>query len=298
MGPNPILRKLGFAADDRVVIVHADDLGMCHAGLLAFAELADFGLVSSAAVMVPCPWFLEAAAFCRVHPGLDIGVHSTLTCEWGTYRWGPISTRDPASGLIDEQGYFPRASEEIQAHARPEAVAQELAAQVKRALEAGIDATHVDTHMGAVVHPQFMQSYIQLALQWGLPPMVPRLDEASLRLRGLDAEGAAFALRLLAQLEEQGLPLLDGLVGLPLNWPEERVAQAKQAFDALPPGLTHFIIHPAADTPELRAITPDAPSRIADYQAFTSTELRDHVRNSGVHVIGYRALRDLMRKGH
>jgi hypothetical protein len=101
MDPNPVLRKLGFADDDRVVIIHADDIGMCQATMSAFADLVDFGLISSGAVMVPCPWFPQAAAYCRQHPLVDLGVHLTLTSEWDGYRWGPVSTRDPASGLID-----------------------------------------------------------------------------------------------------------------------------------------------------------------------------------------------------
>jgi hypothetical protein len=83
-------------------------------------------------------------------------------------------------------------------------------------------------------------------------------------------------------------------VMLPLDQPADRVEQAKRAFDTLPPGLTHFIIHPAQDTPELRAITPDWQSRVADYQAFTSSELRSYVEGSGLHVVGYRALRELL----
>ena len=108
MSTNPFLKKLGFAADARVVIIHTDDIGMCQASVGAFRDLIDFGLISSAAVMVPCPWFPEVAALCRSRPGIDMGVHLTLNSEWDSYRWGPISTRDPASGLLDEEGYFYR----------------------------------------------------------------------------------------------------------------------------------------------------------------------------------------------
>ncbi len=295
MPANPVLRKLGLAEKDRVVIIHADDVGMCQATLPAFAELMDLGLVSSAAAMVPCPWFLALAAYCREHPGVDVGVHSTLTSEWETYRWGPISTRDPASGLLDPQGCFPRKSEEVQACADPEAARRELDAQVKRAVEAGIDVTHVDTHMGAVAHPRLMEAYLQVALAWQLPPMLPRLDEAGWRTLGLDAETAAQAETLARLLEAQGVPLLDDIRGLPLDRPEDRIGQAKAVFNSLRPGITHLIIHPAVDTPELRAITPDAAARVADYRAFISPELRDYVHSLGIHVIGYRALRDLMR---
>jgi len=105
---NTALRELGFSAADRVVIVHADDVGMCNATVNAFFELADYGVISSGSVMVPCPWFPAVAAACRGNADIDVGVHLTLTSEWDRYRWGPISTRDPASGLLDEEGYFYR----------------------------------------------------------------------------------------------------------------------------------------------------------------------------------------------
>ncbi len=296
MKPNPILRKLGFADQDRVVIIHADDVGMCQATIPALAELVDLGLISSAAIMVPCPWFLEAASYCRGHPEADVGVHLTLTSEWDTYRWGPISTRDPASGLLDEEGCFYHASEQAQEHGNPEAVDIELRAQLERALTAGIDVTHVDTHMGTVAHPAYIPAYVRLALEHRIPAMVPRLDEAGWQDLGLDAATATFATQFVENLEAQGMPLLDRVVTLPLDQPENRLALAKQTLDALEPGLTHFIIHPAQDTPELRAITPSSwQCRVADYRTFTSKELRDHVRDSGLQVIGYRALRRLMR---
>lgn len=295
MNPNPVLGRLGFADDDRVVIIHTDDIGMCQATVSAFADLVDFGLISSGAVMVPCPWFPEVAAYCRQHPQVDLGVHLTLTSEHDRCRWGPISTCDPASGLIDEEGYFYRQSEEVQEHGDATAVQAELQAQVARALAAGIDVTHVDTHMGTVAHPKFVSAYVQLAMQHGLPPMILRLDEAGWRKMGMDGETAAFAAQFVSQLEVQGMPLLDHLVALPLEQPAGRVERAKKTLDSLLPGLTHFIIHPAQDAPELRAITPSWPGRVADYQAFTSEELRDYVRHSGVQVIGYRALRELMR---
>ena len=133
MMPNPVLRKLGFDNDDRVVILHADDVGMCQATIPAMVDLVDFGLLSSYAVMVPCPWFPQTAAYCRQHPEVDVGVHSTLTSEWDSYRWGPISTRDEASGLLDEEGYFYHLSEQVQEHGQTAAVQAELQAQVERA---------------------------------------------------------------------------------------------------------------------------------------------------------------------
>jgi len=297
MHPNPVLEKLGFSNDDRVAIIHTDDIGMCQASVSAFEELWDFGLISSGATMVPCPWFLEAAAYCRENPQVDMGVHLTLTSEWETYRWGPISTRDLGAGMIDFEGYFYHSSEEAQEHGDPEAVQLEMRAQVDRAIALGIDPTHIDTHMGSVAHPKFLPGYLQLAVQHAAPPMIMRNDEQGWLDFGLEPETAKLGALMVAQTEEMGIPLLDHLEQLALDQaatPEERIEYAKQSFDELEPGITHFIIHPSVNTPELRDITPDWPYRVADYQAFKSEELRDYIRDSGVQVIGYRTLKELM----
>jgi chitin disaccharide deacetylase len=295
MQPNPILNKLGFSNDDRVVIIHTDDIGMCQATVAAFAELVDFGLISSGAVMVPCPWFLAAADFARSHPQADMGVHLTLTCEYEHYRWGPLSTRDPASGLLDAQGCMHKTSEAVWENADPEAAAAELKAQVEHALAAGMNLTHIDTHMGTVAHPQLIPGYIQMATRYGLPPMIPRLSAEELASQNhVDAGTAEMIAGMIGLLEEMGIPLLDGLTGLPLDNPDDRLQQAKAALDALQPGVTHFIIHPAKDTPELRAITASWPSRVADYETFTNEAMRTYIKDTGIQVIGYRALKDLM----
>jgi predicted glycoside hydrolase/deacetylase ChbG (UPF0249 family) len=297
MDPNPYLKRLGFAPDDRVVILHTDDIGMCQASVAAFADLFAAGIVSSGAVMVPCPWFLEAARFAREHPLADLGVHLTLTSEWETYRWGPVSTREPDTGLLDSEGCFPHRSQTVWESAQPVAAQIELEAQIKHAIRAGVRPTHIDTHMGAVANVKFMEGYVSLAWAYHLPPMVPRLDEAGFQARGMDSEGAMIAARYIYEQEASGLPLIDHLEGMPLDSPEDRMQRTKQALAALEPGLTHFIIHPAADTPELRAITPDWACRAADYQDFLSKELGASIKQLGLQVIGYRAIQNVMPKG-
>jgi len=297
MSANPLLKKLGFSDDDRVIIIHTDDIGMCQASLQAYMDLVDIGIISAASVMVPCPWFPATAAFCREHADkVDMGVHLTLTSEWDGYRWGPLSTRDPASGLIDEEGYFYRQTEPAQIHANAEAVKREMQAQIKQAVEAGIDVTHIDSHMGTVFHPKFLGDYVELALQHRAPPLLLRQDSAGMQALGIPPKIATALAQHLEALEAQGLPLLDHLHQMSLEGSGEgRLEQVARALAALPPGLSYFIIHPSKDSPELRAITPDWRCRVADYRTFTDEAMHRVLKRLGIHVIGYRLLRDQMR---
>lgn len=294
MNPNPALKKLGFAENDRVAIIHTDDIGMSHASYAAFSDMWQAGIISSGAVMVPCPWFPKVAAYCRSNAQVDMGVHLTLTCEWDNYRWGPISSREAHAGMLDGEGYFPRTSAGIQQNGDPDAVQHEMIAQVERAIAAGIQPTHADTHMGTVFHPKFFPAYVQIARRFKIPVMIPRLDEAGLQRWGFTGGAATWALNMLREMEEDNLPLMDDITGMPLNKPEQRLEQVFAAIDALKPGLTHFIIHPSHDTPEARAISPDLPSRIGDYETFMDERVRQHLKDAGVHVIGYRDLKALM----
>lgn len=297
---NPILRKLGLSDQDRVAIFHADDIGMCHASVAAYRNLVDFGLLSSAATMVPCAWFEETAVYCTdtqtAQPNLDMGVHMTLTSEWATYRWKPISTLDPASGLLDEAGFFHRTSQAVAEQAQPAAVQQEIVAQLDHALAAGIDVTHIDSHMGSIFAAPFLEGYVKLAWERRLPALMLRQDELSFRQRGFDTGTAVMLMRQQQALEAHGFPILDNLTMMSLREPDDRLAQVKQAINALPAGVSYFIIHPAVDTPELRAIAPDWRCRVGDYETFTDERLRRYVADSGLHAIGYRTLRDLMRE--
>jgi len=302
MKPNPVLKQLGLPNDARVVIFHADDIGMSQASLAAYHDLLDFGLLSAASVMVPCPWFPATAAFCRQYQeqlNIDIGVHLTLTSEMDGSRWGPISTRSPHSGLMDEDGYFYATTEEMQANSTADDTLREVEAQIKRALAAGMDITHIDSHMGSIFHPKFLAGYVAIAEKYQLPALILRQDEEHFRQMAASEDALAAMTEIYIQqmrtLEEQGYPLLDSFYVMPLETSANRLEHAQKVLDQLPAGITYFIFHPSRDTPELRAITPDWPARVADHALFTNEAWRDYVNKSGVNVIGYRVLRELLR---
>jgi chitin disaccharide deacetylase len=296
MAPNPFLKKLGHLDTDRLVIIHTDDIGMCHASVQAYMDLWNFGTITSGAVMVPCPWFPAVAKICRENPDLDMGVHATLNSEWDTYRWRPLSTLDPGSGLLDEEGYFHHWQPEVYANAKPEAVEVEVNAQIEHAISAGIDVTHVDSHMGTIMSPLFIQSYIQAAAIRFLPNMLPRTDAKGIEVMSISVEDLQAYQPVMKQLIEMGVPLLDGLLAMPLMEPKGQMETAKELLGGLPEGITHFILHPSIDTAELRSIAPDWESRVANYNTFMSDELKKFIESEDIILIGYRQIREAMRK--
>jgi predicted glycoside hydrolase/deacetylase ChbG (UPF0249 family) len=294
---NPFLKKLGLSEDTRAVIIHTDDIGMCHASVQAFKDLWDFGTITSGAVMVPCPWFPAVARMCQENPEIDMGVHATLNAEWESYRWGPVSTRDPESGLLDADGYFNQWHQAVYHNARPEAVEREVNAQIERALAAGIDVTHVDSHMGTIMNPKFIQSYIQSGASRLLPNMLPRMDAQGMDIMALSAEEKISYEPLSQQFEKMGIPMLDGLLGMPLDQPNGQMEIARKLLGNLTVGITHFIFHPSIDTAELRSIAPDWESRVSNYNTFMSDELKKFIEGEDIQLIGYRQIREAMRQG-
>ena len=178
-----LAERLGFAATERIAIVHADDIGMCHAANLGAFDALENGVVSCGSIMVPCPWFREAADLAAANPAFDLGVHLTLNSEWPGYRWGPVAGRDRVPSLLDAQGYLPRTTVEVVRSARPDEVEIELRAQIEAALAAGIDVTHLDSHMGTVFFPPFVPIYAKLASEYRLPAMAVRPDPETLARR-------------------------------------------------------------------------------------------------------------------
>ncbi len=284
----PLAERLGYRAGDRLLIINGDDAGMCHAANAGTLECLEKGLMTSATIMVPCPWFPALADYARRHPHLDFGVHLTHTAEWRFYRWGPVAPRDQVPGLVDPEGYLWRSVQEVYAHATPEQALIEGRAQIRRALAAGVDVTHLDSHMGTLqLDPRYLEVYRTLALEFDLP--VRMASQATLEKFGQPGLRARFA--------------ADGLV-----FPDHFIYEELQSEPAdvkgfwlrvlrnLQPGVTELYIHAALPTEELRAITGSWKTRGEEYQVFTyDADLRRAIEEQGIIRIGYRPLRELQR---
>jgi predicted glycoside hydrolase/deacetylase ChbG (UPF0249 family) len=287
---NPDLQQLGFHADDRAVVVHADDIGMCHATLPAIDELMAFGLVTSASAMVPCPWFLEAASWHRRNPQFDLGIHLTLTSEWQHYRWGPLSCRDEGSGLLDDQGYFHGTTADVRRQAKSEAVRIEMRRQIDLGVRSGINPSHVDNHMMVAMCDEFLEIYLQAGRERGIPSFMTR-D------LGNSPEAREWFRRRGAEWENRGQPVFDHCRVVTRRGDAlDHLDFVADVFDRLPAGLSCVLLHPAIDTLEIRSVTSDWRGRVADFEVFRQPSLRDHIRDLGIDLISYRPICDAMRR--
>jgi predicted glycoside hydrolase/deacetylase ChbG (UPF0249 family) len=287
---------LGYSSDARVLIPHIDDVGVCHGANRAFAELAGRGFVTTASVMVPCPWFPETADLAREQPSLDLGVHLTLTSESRACRWRPISTTAQGSGLIDDDGFMWPDVPAVRRHAERRAVATEMRAQIDAALAAGIDVTHLDTHMGAAAAPEFVEIYLSLGREYRLPVLLPERIETYVAVLDMGPIDTGLYAELQAEARAASMPVIDefamGLAMRHLGCEEAFRHMVEQAA----PGVTYVSLH--CSTPgEVERLHPqDAEWRIAEYQLFDDPGFLDWVAGQEVKLIGFRRIRELYRE--
>jgi hypothetical protein len=291
-----LAERLGFEAHDRVAVVHADDIGMCHAANAGAFEALAHGPATCGSLMVPCPWFQEAADHARAHPEVDLGVHLTLNSEWHHYRWGPVAGRQAVPSLLDDQGFLPRTTLETVQRARPEEVEIELRAQIDHALAAGVDVTHVDSHMGTCFFPQFVEIYARLAVEYRVPMFAVRPSEEAIA-RSPIGGGVVKLVAAVDEAEARGVPILDLFDADSLDFPEgEGVEHNRERLARLVPGVNYLICHPAQGGPELDHICPESAHQRDFERSFYGGQAgREALEAAGVRTVGMRALRDLMR---
>ena len=284
-----LAERLGYKPTDKILIVNGDDAGMCHSANLATIEALEQGHMRTATIMVPCPWSPEIAAYAKSHPERDFGVHLTHTSEWSKYRWGPVAPREQVAGLVDPSGYLWPEIPDVYAHATAEQALIEGRAQVKRALAAGVDVTHLDSHMGTLQYnPEYMKSYLQLAVEFDLP--LRMASQETLARMGHPELRGIFAAK--------GIVSPDYFVFDELKNEKDGVRDFWLGIvKSLKPGVTELYIHAGLPNDELKAITGSWSTRAQEYEVFThDPEMKRLIADQKIILLGYRPLRDLQRK--
>ncbi|NOS69638.1 MAG: ChbG/HpnK family deacetylase [Verrucomicrobia bacterium] len=284
-----LAERLGYKATDKILIVNGDDVGMCHSANMATIESLEKGAMRTATIMVPCPWFLEIADYAKAHPEKDFGIHLTHTSEWKHYRWGPVAPRDQVPGLVDTRGFLWPEIPDVYAHATAEQALMEGRAQIKRALAAGVDVTHLDSHMGTLQYnPEYMKSYLQLAVEFDLP--VRMASQETLTRMGHPEIRQQFATK--------GIVSPDYFVFDELKNQKDGVKKFwLDVVKNVKAGVTELYIHAGLPNEELKAITGSWSTRAQEYEVFThSDEMKQIIADQKIILIGYRPLRELQHK--
>lgn len=280
--PGQANRLLGYPADARLLILNADDLGMCHAINEAVLRAFEQGILCSTTLMVPCPWALHAMHLLANHPEIPFGIHLTVISEWPHYRWGPSAPREKVPSLIDKAGYFYNFD---QMHARLASVELsqleiEFKAQIDTVLAAGLRPTHLDWHAIRLhQRAEIFELMVRLAKEYGL----------ALRVMGRT---------WIEDLQSRGFPTNDyDFLDSYLLDPAEKFISYQQLLRSLPAGLNEWAVHPGLESAELLAIENDSKHvRQTDYEFLISQEAKEIIKEEGIILLDYREMQIIWNK--
>lgn len=285
-----LMRQLGYSHREKLLIIHADDLGLSQSHNNATMLAMNHGLVNSASLMMPCKYALDAIQTLKDYPTMDIGVHLTLTCEWDKYKWGSLSPGSEVPSILDKNGYMYPDCSTFAAHADPEEVEVEMRTQIRACISAGIMPSHLDTHMGCMLkgRPEYLVSYLKLGKEFGIPAMIrPEVLEVALEnhrdlFHALETEDLLTVDRIAIASEK-----LYELKGM--NW------FYSNYLKTLRRGINVLLIHPAFDDEEMKSITSghrywNAAWRQADFDFFTSPQTRNVLDQLKIKLISWKEI--------
>jgi len=281
-----IAERLGYPPDSKLLIIHADDLAVAHSEDAASFDALDRHAITSASIMVPCPWLSEVADYAKAHPDADLGLHLTLTSEWKTYRWGPVESKEKVPSLLDPSGYLWPDTPQAVGTLKADEAEREIRAQIERANALGIHPTHLDSHMGALFsRPDLFAVYVKVAREYKLPflafiaPDTPR--------------------ELSSVLSSNDVLLNSVLIADPSIHPSDWKTFYANAIKNLKPGITEVIVHLGHDDAELQAVMVDhadygAAWRQRDYDVVTSPEFKKVLEENHVILVRWKDLKKLL----
>ena len=281
-----VAERLGYSADSKLLIVHADDLAIAHSADAASFDALEKNAVTSASIIVPGPWLTEVAVYAKAHPDADLGLHLALTSEWKTYRWGSVESKDKVPSLFDPSGYlWPETLPAVQ-NLKPQEAEREIRAQIERAMALGIHPTHLDSHMGVLFStPELFAVYVKVAHEYKLPFLAVRIPNAPAQL--------------LSALSEKDVILDSVVIANPTVHANEWRDFYVNAVKNLKPGLTEIIVHLGHDDAELQAVTLDHPDygsawRQRDFDVMTGPEFKKALEENHIILVRWKDLKKLV----
>jgi len=288
-----IQEKLGYPKNTKLLIIHADDIGVSHSENMASIAALEKGSVRSGSIMVPCPWFPEIAAYFKTHPDVDLGIHLTLTSEWKYYRWGPVSAKDQTGSISNNKGFLYNDLDSLGKMAQLKDVEKELRAQIERAIQFGIYPTHLDSHMGSCFfNKEYLKIYLQLAREYHLPCLLNK-----------DGFKLVYHIDISDLITDKDVLVDKIFMATPPDYAKGMVNYYTRVLNSLQPGLSCILLHAAYNNDEMQAVTIDHPDygaawRQGDFDFFTSDACKKLLSDLNIHVITWKEIRDKLISNH
>ena len=282
---NNISELLGYDKDAKLLIVHADDLGVSHSVNQASIKAMENGAISSASIMVPCPWFSEIAQYAKEHPEFCWGLHLTLTSEWKYYKWDGVASSNEISSLLNSDGHFYESVIDVVANANLVEVEKELRGQIEKAFLSGINVSHLDSHMGSLfATPELFKLYVELGNEYDLPVLIP-------------GQRVPPSWNLKSFLGEIHYPIdqIKMAQFISKDWTE----MYDSMLEDMQPGLTELIVHLGYDDAELQSIMIDHPSfgatwRQNDFDYVSSAHFEAKLKEEGIQLVSWQDIRNVL----
>lgn len=289
--------KLGFPAGKRVIILHADDAGMCEEANIATRFYLENNYIQSTAVMVPCIYAEAFIEWAKKDPTKDVGVHLTLTSEWNNYRWGPISDPVKVPGLVDPDGKFWHEVPDVVMHASAEEVEIEIRAQIDKVIALGYHPSHIDTHMGTLYgHPGYVKVFLKVAQEYNIPANAIDLSNPEV-VSVFREQGYPITEEVIELVNKYTLPKVDFFTSAPkAKTYEEKIANFKQLTKSLKPGLTEIIFHPSVETDNLKTITNSWQQRVWEAKMFADNDLIQFFKDEGIVFTNWKEIMERFEK--
>ena len=277
---------LGFSENDKLLIIHADDLGLSHSVNELSLKALDSNYVNSASIMMPTPEVEEVVKHLIENPTLDIGLHLTVTAEWESYKWDGISPKDSIPSMIDKYGNFYEKKKNFIKNANPEEVRMELQSQIDYARSLGINPSHIDSHEGALFFsPEIFKVYLEVAEKNNLPAFVPKelsphFDKNFPKPKNL--------------VIVEKLYMADKSIEFK-NWENYYHSIIKE----LKPGLNEIIVHLGTDNEELKDITSNRVAfgskwRNLDYEIISSAKFRSLLKENDIKLVNWTHIKNII----
>ena len=286
--------KLGYGAGQKVLLLHCDDAGMCPEANAAVQNYIVNKQINAAAVMMPCPNAKEMIDWAKKYPDADLGVHLTLTSEWKTYRWGPVTNPKKVPGLIDPDGKFYHEVPEVVAHASAKEVETEIRAQIDKFMATGRRPSHIDTHMGTLYgSPEYVKVFLKVAEDYHLPANIINVEVPEVASYFKQA-GYPINDEVIKNVASYQLPKLDFFTSVPTGKTyEEKRENFFKLVKSMPNGLTEIIFHPATLSDNLKSITGSWQQRVWEGELFADPVVLQFFKDKGIIITNWK---DIMRR--